>query len=101
MTMRFRKGDKVSLIAIVTHDCEDDEKDVFLRLVDDFRDVIVPFEHVTMVEPRFEVGDSVAWRGGHGTILAIHDAYAWICNAGYCTRHLTSITRVFHEEITT
>jgi len=107
---KFRKGDVVSLTATVSHDYDEaDEKRVFVKVDGEFRDLWLPPDALTMVRPLFEVNDSVTWKdyetspACHGTILAIQDGHAWISHGdgNYCTRLLTAITRVFHEEIPT
>lgn len=101
--MKFRKGDVVSVTGTVEYDFgADGEKVLFVKIKghyqaltlspDNFDDI-----NLSLVRPRFDVGDRVEWPGAHGfgEIVAIHDGAAWIKqdDAGYETCCLGSLSR--------
>ena len=101
--MKYRKGDKVSVTGTVTHDQRED-KEVFVRLDGYYTDIMLPAANFTLVQPRFDVGDTVVLaegpcQGQRGEILAMQNDHAWIDLGGgdYCTRMLSSIKRVEPE----
>ena len=100
--MKYRKGDVVSVTGTVTHDQRED-KEVFARLDGYYTDIMLPAANFTLVQPRFDVGETVSLNGTEpehiGTILAISDDHAWIIlgSGDYCTRMLLSIKRVEPE----
>ena len=99
--MNYRKGDVVSVQGVVEYDQTDNDKMVFIKIPGAVHSVaMTPQEctkaNLTMVQPMFEVGESVRWEGhGIGIIHAIKDGHAWIgmASGDYCTRLLTSINR--------
>lgn len=100
--MKFRKGDKVSLVGVVKYDSDqidtDGDKRIFVTVGHD--DLWLKPEMVKMVAPVFEVDDDVSWDDIDGTqvgtILAISNEHAWLDlgGGGYCTRMLHTISRV-------
>lgn len=104
--MRFRKGDIVSVRGTVEYDCDTDDELLFIKVPGFYQSVALSPDYwngagLTLVQPRFDVGDEVFWQdgvgniAGRGTILAISDGHAWIdmgCGA-YCTRMLSTIER--------
>ena len=108
--MKYRKGDKVSIVGTVKHTPDDGER-VFIELPDYHSDIWINQESVKLVQANFEVGDKCRWDGldkcrwdgliaDCATVLAISDGHAWIDMGGgnYCTRMLTTIERVDDDE---
>ena len=96
--MNLRKGDQVSIVGVVKHTPDGNEK-VFVQLPDYHSDVWVSQDAVKLVQADFDVGDKCTWEGfgtDPATVLAISDGHAWIDMGGgaYCTRLLTAIERV-------
>lgn len=97
--MKYRKGDEVTVRAVVKYD-QDDDTHVHLEINGHYQSVMLDKKLITMATPVFEVGDDVSWDAppdhiGGGVILAISNDHAWIELGGgdYCTRMLTSLTR--------
>lgn len=103
--MKYRKGDKVSVLGIVKHN-QNEDKNIFVDVIGTHDTLWLKPEDMTLVAPMFEVGDKCQWASDPaigvaeddpiGTILAISDGHAWIDRGGgdYCTRMLTTIERV-------
>ena len=103
--MKYRKGDKVSIVGIIKHTPDDDADRIFIAVPDYHADIWVSQKVVTLVQADFEVGDKCQWGGtgeclGSGTVLAISDGHAWIDLGGgdYCTRLLTKIERIEEDD---
>lgn len=92
---KFRKGDVVSVRGVVKHEQGDDER-IFVDIIGCHDTVWLKPTDMTLVQPMFEIGDSIYWgEHGAGIILAIQDGHAWIGmeSGDYCTRLLTAIER--------
>lgn len=111
--MKFRKGDVVSICGTVEYDhgTGDDTDMLFIKIKGHYTSLGLTPDHfdetkLTLVLPRFDVGDSVCFKIGadenyvYGVILAISDGHAWIDyqSGDFCTRTLTSIERVPIED---
>lgn len=112
--MKFRKGDVVSICGTVEYDrgmTGDDTDMLFIKINGNYTSLGLTPNHfegakLTLVLPRFDVGDSVRFKIGtdekyfYGIILAISDGHAWIDyqSGDYCTRLLTSIEIVPVED---
>ena len=101
--MKYRQGDKVSVLGIVKHNQSDDKR-VFVDVIGSHDTLWLEPKDMTLVAPMFEVGDRCDWEvdGGRngGIILAVSDGHAWINLDGgyYCTRMLTTIERIDSDE---
>jgi preprotein translocase subunit YajC len=97
--MTFRRGDNVSVTGVVTQNHYQDEK-VQIQLESHHSRIRVEAAVVTMVQPRFDLGDAVEFTdddgGLHGTIIAIQNGHAWVDlgDEKYRTFPLSSIVRV-------
>lgn len=97
--MKYRKGDEVTVRAVVKYH-QDDDTHVHLEIEGHYQSVMLDQKLVMMAKPLFEVGDDVSWDSspqqvGGGVILAISNDHAWIELGGgdYCTRMLSTLTR--------
>lgn len=108
MTPMFRKGDIVTIQAEVA---EDGFRDGEIRVIPDgmwsgSTYHYAKVDKLTLVKPKFEVGDEVAWRvaglGYRGHILSIHGDHAWVdCGHGeFSTVWVDMLTRVEPESDT-
>lgn len=105
MAIKFRKGDVVTVRAVVRHNCEDDENSVAVDINGAYDAVWPLVQDVTMIQQQIVIGDRVKFtipvpgeepQGLDGLVLAISNDHAWIDIGGgdYCTRTLTSVERV-------
>ncbi len=108
--IKFRKGDIVSLQAMVRHDFKDGDEDVTIDIPGSLRnDNWIKPQFVTLVQQKIEVGDKVSFNLNPnlnptqmadairvGQVLAISNDHAWIDLGGgdYCTRLLSTLHRV-------
>lgn len=97
--MKYRKGDAVTVLAVVKFD-QDDDTHVHIEINGHYQSVMLDQKLITMAKPLFEVGDDVSWdaeacQAAGGVILAISNDHAWIELGGgdYCTRMLSTLTR--------
>lgn len=103
MAIKFRKGDVVSLQAVVRHDFAEGDDDVTVDIDGALRsDNWVKLQFVTIVRQKIEVGDRVEFHADPsdaetyhcGNVLAICNDHAWIdSGAEYFTRRLDDIRR--------
>lgn len=98
--MKYRKGDIVSVKAVVRHNCEDDENSVAVDINGVYDAVWPRVQDVTVDQQKIEVGNDVKFVGvdggaGFGTVLAISNEHAWIDlgDGDYCTRLLSGLKR--------
>lgn len=95
---KFRKGDIVSIRAVVKYD-QDGDGEVFVRPDEYYTDLVLPVSAIIMHAQDIREGDCVRWDGigqSHGTVLAINGGHAWIDlhNGDFCTRTFSSVERV-------
>jgi hypothetical protein len=78
--MKFRKGDKVSIIGTVKHDCDDDDNSVAVDLKGHYQTLWAEVAIVDLIEPKFIVGDRVSMDGiRSATVRAISlDGFLWV-----------------------
>lgn len=94
--MNFRKGDIVTIKGTVKYDTLAGET-VTITPEGHYSDVHVPASTVTLLQPKFEVGDAVIWGTFSGDIVAIYEECAWIkagANGALCTVALVQLTRL-------
>lgn len=91
MTQKYRKGDLVTIKAIVSSDFTPggDDRQVFLQPKGHYSSILVDPDIVTMVQPFFATGERVQKKqekpnGRHssspvrGTVLAMHNGDVWV-----------------------
>lgn len=82
MTALFRKGDIATIDVVVTSSFN--ETQVCVKPVDGYQDVYLKPRELTMLRPKFEVGDRVTWSTHDGAdswaghILSIANDHLWV-----------------------
>lgn len=95
---KFRKGDTVTVVAIV--ESAFSECDLRLRMPEHYADIYAKEGHVTMLRPHIEVGDMIEWDASEktwsGEVLAIADDHAWVSlgDGNYSTVWLSNVRRL-------
>ncbi|MCF6120844.1 hypothetical protein L2449_28885 [Mesorhizobium muleiense] len=92
---RFRKGDRVSIETTVRYD-QHENGWVFLEIGSG---ASVDASLVTMVAPRFDVGELVAAGDGHGHVKAVSDKMVWVKHPSgdYATYKASMVRRLDPE----
>jgi hypothetical protein len=94
MTQKYRKGDVVTIKAIVSSDFTPggDDRQVFLQPKGHYSSILVDPDIVTMVQPFFAAGERVQTKSSvredgtrrvkagpvRGTVLAMHNGDVWV-----------------------
>lgn len=96
----FRNGDVCTIEVVVTS--RFNETQVCVKPVDGYQDIYVKPRDLTMLRPKFEVGDRVEWGADLewcGHILSIAEDHAWISRGGgdYATVWLPNLRRIEPE----
>lgn len=100
---KFRKGDQVTIVAIV--ESAFSECDLRLRMPEHYADIYAKEGQVTMLRPHIEVGDRIAWDASEktwsGEVLAIADDHAWVSlgDGNYSTVWLSNVRRLGDEPV--
>lgn len=77
MPKLFRKGDQVTVKAVVRFNQETDREGVHLRI--QHTDCMVDAHNVSLLIPHMEVGDEVETRSGRrGIVCGLHGEVAWV-----------------------
>lgn len=97
----FRKGDVCTIEVVVTS--RFNETQVCVKPVDGYQDIYVKPRDLTMLRPKFEVGDRVEWKSSgdyyRGEVLAISGEHLWIdrSEGNYATVWAEIATRIEPE----